>query len=257
MDEQSPLVAGAVPACDHCPPANDGQHGGDEQALPEPAEGSPPSPLRLSPDLPAGLPEGDPAGVQPDAGSGEPPRDVSPAPTSPYSRSPSGNHVVLGSPARSGSPSGDSAGHVSRTPSSELLRLPARGVLDSGVKPDIQPDIQPDSKPGVKSGFAECVLEVKAFARGGRPGLDRLKRVLPTLFDAFNIPEIFERRNVLLAADLVPLYWNGGVSFITPTEEMSPPAWKKNSRPRLDDLDSALIAPDLEPSSLKALESPA
>lgn len=262
MDEQSPLVAGAVLACDQCPPADDGQLVASELPLPEPAEGSPPSPLRLSPDLPAGLPEGDSAGVQPDAGAGEPPRDVSPAPTSPYSRSPSGNRLVLGSPARSGSPSGDSAGHVSRTPSSELLRLPARGVLappdvQPDVQPDIQPDFKPDSKPGFKSGFAECVLEVKAFARGGRPGLERLKLVLPTLFDAFVIPEMNERRNVLLAADLIPLYWNGGVTFIIPKEEMSPPAWKKNSRPRLDDLDSALIAPDLEPSSLKAPVSPA
>lgn len=240
MDERTPLVAGAVLACDQELPANDGEHGGDEQPIPEPAEGSSPCPVRLSQGLPAGLPEGDSAGVQPDTGSGEPPRDVSPAPTSPYSRSPSGSKLVLGSPARSGSSSGDSAGRVSRTPSAELLRLPARGVLSPVIKP----------------GFAECVLEVKAFARGGRPGLERLKRVLPTLFAAFGIREIHERRNVLLAVDLVPLYLSGDVTFIIPKEEMSPPAWKKNSRPRLDDLDSALIAPDLE-SSQTALVSPA
>ena len=49
----------------------------------------------------------------------------------------------------------------------------------------------------------ECVLEIGAFVRGGNPGLDRLNRVLPNIFKAYNIVDYVDQRRCLLAHGLV------------------------------------------------------
>lgn len=99
-----------------------------------------------------------------------------------------------------------------------------------------QDSIPAPAPPAVSShvfepGFDGCVLEVQAFVRGARPGLERLKRVLPVIFDAYLVYGHDERCDVLRACNLVPVTADLNVSFLVPTLEQSP-AWTRKTRPR-------------------------
>lgn len=89
-------------------------------------------------------------------------------------------------------------------------------------------------------GVDECVLEVKAFVRGGRPGLERLRLVLFGIFDAFLIREHDEQRMILqkCGLDAVSVQCRVSeelvvdrISFLIPLECQSP-AWTRRVRPR-------------------------
>ena len=85
-----------------------------------------------------------------------------------------------------------------------------------------------------ETGFDKCVLEIQPFVRGGMPGLDRLKNVLPSIFDAYQIRGEERRADVLRACNLVPV-----VSFLIP-KELKEPSWVRNARPRNSGTDQRL-----------------
>jgi hypothetical protein len=64
--------------------------------------------------------------------------------------------------------------------------------------------IDDDEDAGGESLFTQCLLTVKAFARGGRPGQEVLKRVLPGIFKKYYITDYKERRRILVDAGLTP-----------------------------------------------------
>lgn len=102
--------------------------------------------------------------------------------------------------------------------------------------------------PLLEPGFGGCILEVQAFVRGARPGLERLKRVLPVIFDAYLVYGHEERCDVLRACNLIPVTVDLNVSFLVPAEEQSP-AWTRKVCPRRP-------SPSEEPPSI-TLGSPA
>ncbi len=67
-------------------------------------------------------------------------------------------------------------------------------------------EISPPPMEGVSDTgqMQECILEIGAFVRGGIPGLDRLNRVLPNIFKAYDIVDHVDKRRCLLAHGLVP-----------------------------------------------------
>lgn len=86
----------------------------------------------------------------------------------------------------------------------------------------------------VETGFDKCVLEIQTFVRGGMPGLDRLRNVLPSIFDAYQIRGEERRADVIRACNLVPV-----VSFLIP-KELKEPSWVRNARPRNSGTDQRL-----------------
>lgn len=191
--------------------------GGGETA----SEGAASGLLRCSSSVCSGDTEGDLEGMQSDSNSGRTPCDVSCV--SGDDLTPSDN-LPLGSPELEGEPSDgeQEEEHDVESQSSALEfvvsaapALPV-SVLNSFV---------------LHPGFDECVLEVQAFKRGGLPGLHRLKRVLPVIFDAFGVfPG--QRRQVLEVCGLVPVGMNQSVSFLFADRDLSP-SWVRSIRPHL------------------------
>ena len=64
--------------------------------------------------------------------------------------------------------------------------------------------IDDDEDAGGESLFTQCLLTVKAFAHGGRPGQEVLKRVLPGIFKKYYVTDYKERRRILVDAGLTP-----------------------------------------------------
>jgi hypothetical protein len=58
-----------------------------------------------------------------------------------------------------------------------------------------------------------CTTEVRAFARGGTPGLARLREVLPTIFRHYGIPNKFQQAQILMACRLRPIQEGPHVTF--------------------------------------------
>ena len=93
-------------------------------------------------------------------------------------------------------------------------------------------EVAPDAEgPLVTPGFDNCVLEVAAFVRGGRPGLERLRAVLKNIYKAHGIVDHQTQTDVLMACNLAPVCGDI-ITFLTPKEHQSP-SWTKKSRPRL------------------------
>lgn len=58
-----------------------------------------------------------------------------------------------------------------------------------------------------------CTAEIRAFARGGTPGLARLKEVLPNVFRHYEIPTKFQQARILMACKLRPVQEGPHVTF--------------------------------------------
>jgi hypothetical protein len=58
-----------------------------------------------------------------------------------------------------------------------------------------------------------CTAEIRAFARGGTPGLARLKQVLPTIFRHYGVPTKYQQAKILLACRLRPVEQGPHVTF--------------------------------------------
>jgi hypothetical protein len=58
-----------------------------------------------------------------------------------------------------------------------------------------------------------CTTEIRAFARGGTPGLARLKQVLPTIFRHYGVPTKYEQARILIACKLRPIQDGPHVTF--------------------------------------------
>jgi len=58
-----------------------------------------------------------------------------------------------------------------------------------------------------------CTAEIRAFVRGGTPGLARLREVLPTIFKHYRVKNKYERARVLMACKLVPVDDGSHVTF--------------------------------------------
>ena len=63
-----------------------------------------------------------------------------------------------------------------------------------------------------------CTAEIRAFARGGTPGLARLREVLPNIFSFYNISGSYQQAQVLMACKLTPIQAGRHVTF-----EFKPP----------------------------------
>ena len=62
-----------------------------------------------------------------------------------------------------------------------------------------------------------CTAEIRAFARGGTPGLARLRKVLPNIFDFYDIPTKYQQAKVLMACKLTPIQEGRHVTFVFKT----------------------------------------
>ena len=49
---------------------------------------------------------------------------------------------------------------------------------------------------------SECVAEIRAFIQGGLPGLERLRRVAPTIFRHYGVTDPQQKDAILLQAGL-------------------------------------------------------
>lgn len=65
---------------------------------------------------------------------------------------------------------------------------------------------------------SSCTAEIRAFARGGTPGLARLKEVLPRIFQHYGIPTKFQQAQILMACRLRPVQQGPHVTFEFKTE---------------------------------------
>ena len=52
---------------------------------------------------------------------------------------------------------------------------------------------------------AKCQAEIKAFVRGGTPGLDRLRKVLPSVFRHYKVTSRREQAQILIQCRLFPV----------------------------------------------------
>lgn len=113
------------------------------------------------------------------------------------------------------------------------------------LEPDVETQKPPRpivmwmGRPLIEPGVEECIQEVRAFARGGRPGLERLKLVLSGIFDAFLVDKHDDQRRILQECGLpaVKVQYRATeilvvdrVSFLIPQECQSP-AWTRRVRP--------------------------
>lgn len=58
-----------------------------------------------------------------------------------------------------------------------------------------------------------CTEEIKTFIRGGSAGLNRLKQVLPSLFNYFGVYTLDSKAGILTDCGLTPLRQNNDVTF--------------------------------------------
>ena len=58
-----------------------------------------------------------------------------------------------------------------------------------------------------------CTAEIRAFVRGGDPGLARLREVLPNIFKFYGVHGKYQRARVLMACQLVPVDDGAHVTF--------------------------------------------
>jgi hypothetical protein len=58
-----------------------------------------------------------------------------------------------------------------------------------------------------------CTAEIRAFVRGGTPGLARLKEVLPNVFSFYGIPTKYQQARVLMSCKLKPIQEGQHVTF--------------------------------------------
>ena len=75
---------------------------------------------------------------------------------------------------------------------------------------------------------SECVQEVNAFVRGGTPGKDRLKAVLPSLFKHYGIRSSKAQAAVLLQCKLFPVQGKQSVTFEFKTHDTN---WLETQEP--------------------------
>ena len=171
----------------------DGSHGAEQ------AEGALASPLRLT----RGMDDGGPDGTVEDVQTGPDPEQGAVVPGDDRPEL-GGRFGFLGSTAGSGS-DGEQA-------------------VDKGVSIPVELLVDESKSIAVERASTggqvmdDCVSTVKAFVRGGRGGLDQLKRVLPNIFKTF--PEC-DPEQVLLDSGLEPSF--DGAQFPTfyfsPTKE--------------------------------------
>jgi len=81
----------------------------------------------------------------------------------------------------------------------------------------------------LEPGVDGCVCEIMAFVRGSRPGLERLKRVLPVIFDTYLVHGFEERSDILRKCSLIPVADGLSVTFLIPEAERSP-VWQRSVR---------------------------
>ena len=62
-------------------------------------------------------------------------------------------------------------------------------------------------------GVQGCTAEIRAFVRGGTPGLARLKEVLPNVFTFYGIPTKYQQARVLMSCKLIPIQEGQHVTF--------------------------------------------
>jgi hypothetical protein len=67
----------------------------------------------------------------------------------------------------------------------------------------------------------ECTATINAFIRGGTPGLQRLKEVLPTIFKHYGVRHKRQQAEILIACKLMPRSAKTHVSFVFETGENS------------------------------------
>lgn len=100
----------------------------------------------------------------------------------------------------------------------ESVSMPVEPVGGSILVEPVNESIPLDCESVKGQALDDCVSTVKAFVRGGREGLDQLKRVLPSIFKTF--PEC-DPEQVLLDSGLEPSF--DGAQFPTfyfsPTKE--------------------------------------
>jgi hypothetical protein len=58
-----------------------------------------------------------------------------------------------------------------------------------------------------------CTAEIRAFVRGGTPGLARLRRVLPRIFEFYGVEGRYEQARVLIQCKLRPVQDGQRVTF--------------------------------------------
>ena len=58
-----------------------------------------------------------------------------------------------------------------------------------------------------------CIAEINSFIRGGTPGLDRLRAVLPSVFRYYNVTSKQEQVQILIKCKLFPRQDGKHVSF--------------------------------------------
>jgi len=60
---------------------------------------------------------------------------------------------------------------------------------------------------------AKCTSEIKAFVRGGTPGLDRLRKVLSSVFRHYKVTSRKEQAQILIQCRLFPVLDGERMSF--------------------------------------------
>lgn len=60
---------------------------------------------------------------------------------------------------------------------------------------------------------AACIAEINSFVRGGTPGLDRLRAVLPSVFRYYNVTSKQAQVQILIQCKLFPTQNGKHVSF--------------------------------------------
>lgn len=97
-------------------------------------------------------------------------------------------------------------------------------------------------QPLIRQGKQECIMEVRAFVQGGRPGLERLRLVLWGIFDTFMIRQHKQQSEILEMCGLSPVNVQvrvsdttvvDRVSFLIPLDCQSP-EWTRSVRSRKD-----------------------
>lgn len=59
-----------------------------------------------------------------------------------------------------------------------------------------------------------CVSEIKAFVRGGPAGLDRLRKVLPSIFRHYRVVSQSQQAHILAKSGLMPVSNGRAVTFL-------------------------------------------
>ncbi len=143
---------------------------------------------------------------------------------------------------RDGAGDGGGEGDDSSVSDSVVLGTPEEAVEDSNVLGTPEDAIEESNvdvlrtpcgkrlSPGyLEPGVDGCACEIMAFVRGSRPGLERLKRVLPVIFDTYLVHGFEERSDVLRKCSLIPVADGISVTFLIPEAERSP-VWQRSVR---------------------------